>query len=202
MSELILDSIFFHYPELEVLRGVYLEVKKAEVTCLVGRNGTGKSTLFKIAAGQLQANSGLTIINEKRLYKTSKKERFEYLAYLPQKPLLPRSLSVKDLIENKAIQEDDLLQQVSRNKIRNLSTGERRYVEFKFVLGLNRDFIILDEPFTGLAPIMIEKMIHDLQKAKNRGAGILISDHYMRYIIEVGDSFHLLENGQVKPLES
>ncbi|MAO66570.1 MAG: ABC transporter ATP-binding protein [Balneola sp.] len=202
MSNLILDSIFFYYPGLEVLRGAYLEVQKGEVTCLIGRNGSGKSTLFKIAAGQLQADSGLTIISENRIHQPSKKERFKHLAYLPQKSFLPRSLSVKDLISEEAVKTDELLQRISTSKIKELSTGERRYVEFKFILQLNREFILLDEPFTGLAPVMIEKMVHEIYYAKDTGTGILISDHYMRYIVDVGDTFYLLENGQVKTIDS
>lgn len=202
MSKLILDSIFFYYPDLEVLRGAYLEVRKREVTCLVGRNGSGKSTLFKIAGGQLQADSGLTIINENRIHRPSKKERFKHIAYLPQKSFLPKSLRVKDILDGYRIEEDKFLLHISTSKIKELSTGERRYVEFKFILTLSRDFLLLDEPFTGLAPVMIEKVIDEIRKAKDSGTGILISDHYMRYITDVGDTFHLLENGQIKALNA
>ena len=98
MSELILDSIFFYYPDLKVLRGAYLEVKQNSITCLVGKNGSGKSTLFDVAAGQLQADSGITQINGIRLHRASKSRRYKYIGYLPQQSFLPKSLKVKDVI--------------------------------------------------------------------------------------------------------
>lgn len=201
MSKLILDSIFFYYSELKVLKGVFLEIPKASITCLVGRNGSGKSTLFKIAAGQLQADSGITRLGGLRLHKKSKNTRFKYIGYLPQKPFLPRSLKVSDLIEERFGGNDNVIDQLLESKIKNLSAGEQRYLEILFVLSLNRDFILLDEPFTGLSPILIEKVIEHINRSKQRGSGILIADHYMHYISEIGDSFHLLENGHVNPFE-
>lgn len=200
MSKLILDSIFYYYKNLEVLKGVYLEVEKDKITCLIGKNGSGKSTLFKVASGQLQTDNGLTHINGDRFHRSSKKERFEHIAYLPQKSFLPKSLIVRELIEEDRFQQDEIIQRIINNKIRNLSTGERRYAEILFVLSLNRDFVLLDEPFTGLSPILVEKVIEHIQKVKKQGKGILISDHYMRYIVDIGDTFYLLEDGQTKPL--
>lgn len=200
MSKLILDSIFFYYPELKVLKGCYLEVEKGKITCLIGRNGSGKSTLFQIAAGQLQTNNGLTFINGDRFHKTYKKERFEHIAYLPQISFLPKSLKVRNLIDIDRFQHDEIIRRILDNRIKKLSTGERRYVEILFVLSLNRDFVLLDEPFTGLSPILIENLIEHIQEVKEEGKGILISDHYMRYVVEIGDAFYLLEDGKIKPL--
>lgn len=200
MPKMILDSIFFYYQNLEVLKGVYLEVEKGMITCLIGKNGSGKSTLFQIAAGQLQTENGITHLNGSRYHRPSKKERFDHIAYLPQNSFLPRSLKVKDLFDEDGFQNDKIIQQVRDDKIIELSTGERRYVEILFVISLNRDFILLYEPFTGLSPILIEKIIEHLQSVKQQGKGIFISDHYMRYIIDIGDAFYLLEDGQVKSL--
>jgi lipopolysaccharide export system ATP-binding protein len=202
MSKMILDSIFFNYQNLEVLKGVYIEVEEESITCLIGRNGSGKSTLFKIAAGQLQTDNGITRLKDKRLHRASKKERFEHMAYLPQKSFLPISLKVNEVINEGNFKEDEIIQRVKDSRIKNLSTGERRYVEILFVISLNRDFLLLDEPFTGLSPILIEKIIEHIQAVKLQGKGILISDHYMRYIIDVGDTFYLLENGQIKFIDS
>ena len=200
MCKLILDSMFFYYPDLMVLKGVYLEVEKGKITCLIGRNGSGKSTLFQIAAGQLQTNNGLTFINGDRFHKPSKKERFEHIAYLPQISFLPKSLKVRNLIDTDRFQHDEIIRRIFDNRIRKLSTGERRYVEILFVLSLNRDYVLLDEPFTGLSPIIIEKINQHIRNFKEQGTGILISDHYMRYVLDVGEVFYLLENGEVKTL--
>ncbi|MCP9291237.1 ATP-binding cassette domain-containing protein [Gracilimonas sediminicola] len=200
MSKLILDSIFFYYPELKVLQGAFLEVPNRTITCLVGRNGSGKSTLFKIAAGQIQADSGITQIEELRLHKKSKITRFKHLSYLPQKPFLPGSIKVGNLIDKSFADQDEIIGHVLKKRVKNLSTGERRYLEILLVLSLGREFILLDEPFTGLSPILIEKVIEHLHNAKNHGSGILISDHYMRYISEIGESFYLLESGRTQVL--
>jgi len=201
MSSLILDSIYFYYPDLKVLRGCYLAVPSGKIICLIGRNGSGKSTLFKIASGQLQADSGITSIAENRLHKKSKADRFKHLSYLSQKPFLPKSLKVKQVIDQDLNSQDEFLKNILETKIKDLSTGERRYIEVLFALSLKRKFILLDEPFTGVSPVLIEKVIGKILQAAKRGAGILISDHYMRYIHELGDEFHLLENGQIKRLD-
>lgn len=201
MSELVLDSIFYRYSDKEVLRGIYLEIKKGTITCLVGKNGSGKSTLFKIAAGQLQAKSGITRLNGNRFHKPSKKDRYMHIAYLPQKSFLPGLFRVKNLINDDRLLKDQQIHSIINNRIKDLSTGERRYVEFLFVLSLNRDFLLLDEPFTGLSPILIEKEIQHIKNAKTEGKGILISDHYRRYSNEIGEIFYLLDEGRLKHLE-
>ncbi len=201
MSKLILDSIFFYYPEVKVLKGAYLEIPKNNITCLIGRNGSGKSTLFKIASGQLSADSGITFLGKTRLQKKSKSTRFKYIGYLPQEPFFPKSLRTDHLLEKSLANHDELVAQISDTKVKNLSAGVQRYLEIMFVLSLNREFIILDEPFTGLSPLLIEKVIGHIYTAKQNGAGILISDHYKHYISEIGDTFFLLENGQISPLK-
>ena len=201
MDKLILDSIFIYYPKLKVLQGAFLEVCKSEITCLVGRNGSGKSTLFKIASGQLKADSGITQLGKIRIHKKSASTRFKYIGYLPQKSFLPKSIKVSEVIDKKIAEQDRVLLKAFNSKVKELSFGERRYLEILFVLFLSRDFILLDEPFTGLSPIMIEKVIDHIQTAKENGAGILISDHYMHYVSKIGDTFYLLQNGQISKLE-
>lgn len=152
MSKLILDSFFFYYPEVKVLKGAYLEIPKKNITCLIGRNGSGKSTLFKIASGQLSADSGITFLDKTRLHKKSKSIRFKYIGYLPQEPFLPKSLKADQLLEKSLANQDELVAQLFETKVKNLSAGMQRYLEILFVLSLNREFILLDEPFTGLSP--------------------------------------------------
>ncbi len=202
MSKLILDSIFYDYSGLKVLRGAYLEVERAKISCLVGRNGSGKSTLFKIAAGQLHTDSGLTEVSGNRFHRLSKKGRFTYIAYLPQKSLLPKSIKVKDLINKGKFYNDEIIERIINKKIKDVSAGERRYVEILFVISLNKDYLLMDEPFTGLSPVLIEKVIEHIRSVKKQGKGILISDHYMRYIVDIGDVYYLLEDGQIKLIKA
>lgn len=202
MPELIADSIFYYYPNLKVLNGCYLEVEKKKITCLIGKNGSGKSTLFKILSGELQADSGITRLNDQRIHRKSQKLRFKYLSYLPQNSFLPNSLKVSDIITRPSFKSDELIQQVFNKRLSTLSFGTKRYIEILFILSLKRSFIIFDEPFTGLSPLLIEQVIEKINLAKQNGAGIIISDHYMRYITEIGDRFYLLENGQISSLEA
>lgn len=192
---MILDSIFFSYGDEPLLKGCYLESKKGTVTGIVGRNGSGKSTLFKIASGQLNAASGITIFGEQRLHKKSKRIRFSLLSYLPQEAFLPGSIKVKTLLKSfPDLRSDEFLQQEMNQKVGHLSTGNRRYLEVMLILSLQKPFIILDEPFTGLSPILIERVIAFINSRKKE-AGIIVSDHYSRYLLPLCDSLYTLENG-------
>jgi lipopolysaccharide export system ATP-binding protein len=201
MPELIADSIFYYYSDLKVLNGCYLEIEEKKIACLVGRNGSGKSTLFKILSGELRADSGITLLNGNRLHRKSTKSRFEHLSYLPQKAFLPKSLRVHSILYESTYLDDDFIRKIHNQKLSELSFGLRRYVEVLFILSLRRNFVLLDEPFTGLSPLLIERVIGKIKLSKQHGAGILISDHYMKYITEIGDRYFLLENGQITSLQ-
>jgi len=204
MKELVLDSIFFKDKGRKILNGCFLKVIPKSVTCLIGKNGSGKSTLMKVGAGVIDPNSGITIIDNKRLHKPSKLIRYKYLAYLSQEPFLPKEIKVSNILNNneKVRAEDALLDRIFDSKVKDLSYGEVRYLEIIFVLSQNRKYVFLDEPFTGLAPKLIEEVIKKILIKKREGSGILISDHYINYLLDITDSIYYISNEETTLIES
>lgn len=200
---LILDCIFFKVPTLNILQGAYLEVKPGQICGLFGLNGSGKTTLLKIAAGQLKPDGGIVILDGERIYKPAIRKRFERLAWLPQDSMLPGDMKVRLLIElvatdSDALKTDDVLSDHLDQRIEQLSGGERRYLELSIVLSFGRPYVILDEPFTGIEPILIDRMTDRIRGAVNRGAGILITDQYRHYLLPIVDSAYLMDSKQCR----
>lgn len=199
-SALILDSIFFRVPEISILEGAYLKVEAGQVTVIVGRNGSGKSTLLKVAAGQYKATAGITIIDGERIHNKSLNKRYRKIGYLPQDTMLPPDISVKRLIkslpESDRLTEDPLIQKIYHQKTIQLSGGEKRYLETAILFHFDRKYILLDEPFTGVEPSIIDLLIDRIRKEANSGKGILLTDHMHRYISIVADIGYLIHNKQ------
>ena len=173
-AALILDGIFYRVPALDILKGVHLKAQPGAVTGLFGRNGSGKTTLLKVAAGQIQPNSGLTIIDGDRLHKRSKWTRFAKVAYLPQESMLPSDVTGRTLVQSASLsspQIPDRLSSALDQKVRTLSGGERRLLEVAIILGLERDYVLLDEPFTGVEPILIDAIGRRIEQAAAEGTG-------------------------------
>lgn len=199
-SALILDSIFFRVPELSILKGVYLKAEAGQVTAIAGRNGSGKSTLLKVASGQYKATSGITIIDGVRIHNKSLIKRYRKIGYLPQDTMLPPDITVKRLIkslpEPEKLTEDTLIQKIYHQKTIQLSGGEKRYLEIAILFHLDRKYILMDEPFTGVEPTIIDLLIERIRKEAHRGKGILLTDHMHRYISMVADKGYLMNNRQ------
>jgi len=199
-SSLILDSIFYKVPDLSILEGVCVKVIPGNITAVIGRKGAGKSTLMKIAAGQLQAASGVTIIDGERIHNKSLTLRIQKIGYLPQKLNLPEEITVNSLI--KAISSvmnivtGPFIKKHRRQKISELSRGEKRLLEISLLFSLDRKYILLDEPFTGLEPFITQQVIERIKSEAENGRGILITDHQHRYASHVADEAYLLKNKQ------
>lgn len=197
---LILDCIFYKVPELSILEGVYLKVKPGQITAIIGRNGSGKSTLLKIAAGLLRPTSGITIIDSQRIHTRSLKTRFKKIGYLPQDSMLPTDITVKRIItslpESKKLTDDALIQRIYNHKVNQLSGGEKRYLEVAILFSLERKYILLDEPFTGIEPTIIDLIIDKIREEAKRGKGILLTDHLHRYISKIANKGYLMHNRQ------
>lgn len=201
MNSFILDGVFYYIDGLQILKGCFFKAEAGKLTSLFGINGSGKSTLLKIGAGQLQPDSGLTMINGKKYHKRSKRNRFKEIGYLPQDTFIPKGLSVSKLLSNNynSIKgSDSILKNIWNSKVGKLSLGERRYIEVLFILSFERSFLIFDEPFTGLSPIMIETLVKRLKDKAKLGTGIILTDHYSHYIKEVSDELYLVSNGETK----
>lgn len=203
-SALILDGVFYRVPSLAILQGAHLKARAGTITGLFGRNGSGKTTLLKVAAGQIQPNSGLTIIDGARLHEQSKWKRFSKVAYLPQESMLPPDVTVRTLVRSAGLSSPhvpDRLSTSSTQKVRALSGGERRLLEVAIVLGLERNYVLLDEPFTGVEPILIDAVGRRIEQAAAEGTGVLLTDHYHQHVTPLVDAAYVLWQKQCYPLD-
>lgn len=203
-QQLVLDCIFYEVPTLTILQGAYMKIAAGSVCVLFGKNGSGKSTLIKVAAGQLASDSGIVIINGKRFYKKANNNRYKYLAYLPQDSMLPDDMNVKGMLKAfrspAALYEDKIIGLNLEQKIGSLSGGQRRYLEIALLLSLDRPYVLLDEPFTGIEPLLIEEISKLIIQASDAGTGFLITDHYYQYMIDIADDAYLMMNKQCRHL--
>ena len=99
------------------------------------------------------------------------------------------------------LNDNPIIKKLKRQKIISLSGSELRYLEIIFLFSLDRKYYLLDEPFTGIEPLFIEKIIDLIQKEKEKGKGILITDHYHRYVTEIIDKCYLMKDGYIKEID-
>ena len=199
-----IDSVVKTYDSEFVLTDIYLKCKTGDIIGMLGRNGTGKSTLLKILFGILPADRKFIKIDGKvydQPYKT-----INEICYLPQHPFLPNQFKVNKAVElylgkSKVVSflEDSVLSELKTSKISHLSGGELRYLEIKLLLHLDCKFVLLDEPFNGLSPLLIEKikkMILEMSEFK----GIILTDHDYRNVMNVANRFCLIYDGGIKTI--
>ncbi|ERJ59738.1 ATP-binding cassette domain-containing protein [Sphingobacterium paucimobilis] len=207
MKELYADSIAFSYRnQYSLLSGVFINCKPGEVVALLGRNGCGKSTLLKILFGIQKPKNGLIRLDGKRI-------RYPYLSkevcYLPQHRFLPTSKTVVQMIsfmlkdgnEKEQIMSDPILQKVLSQKIADLSVGEQRYLELLLLLGQKATYYLLDEPFSGVAPYLKER-IQQLILRYSHAKGFVISDHHYNSVLDISNRILLLQNGGCRQIEN
>lgn len=199
-KELFVDSVQFNYKsDQPLLTGGYLVLKIGDIIGLLGRNGTGKSTLMKIIFGALTAHHAYIRVNGKKV-----REAFttREVCYLPQNSFLSTSSTVlnslKFMLSNPKSQEklieDDILKPILETKIADISGGELRYLEIMVLIEQPATFILLDEPFSGISPILKEK-IQKVIVEKSAEKGFLISDHDYMNVLDISTQLMLLENG-------
>lgn len=196
-SPLVLDSIFYSVPELTILQGAYLKVNPGSICGLIGLNGSGKSTLLKVAAGQIEADSGIMIVGNERIASVDRRARFKYVSYLQQESMLPSDLTVERLLgycDRNDLKTHESFERLVKTRIRDLSGGEKRYLELQLILGLDRPFVLLDEPFTGVEPRIIEQISVDIAEAASTGTGFLLTDHYTQYMLPLIDDAYLIRS--------
>ncbi len=204
---MIFDSICFNVKSKRILKSVYLNAKEGNITGIFGRNGSGKSTLFNIGSGLILPSTGMVYINGEPFRKKSLMLRSREISYLFQETFLPKDLKVKDFVSKLPASEyieqnPGPLSDLQKVRISSLSGGELRYLELVLILSLDRQYILLDEPFTGVEPIIIEEMIKLIIKERDKGKGLLITDHYYFYTSKIADTAYFLEEGQCTLLDS
>ena len=202
------------YRKREVVRGVSIEMLGGEVVGLLGPNGAGKTTTFSMIAGFVTPSDGKLKINGQDITRLPPHKRARAgLVYLPQESSVFRKLTVEDNIRAIAqtlsisrSQEDELvkvrleelgLTSLAGQKAHTLSGGERRRLEITRALVLDPDFLLLDEPFSGVDPKSVSEVNKIINNLKSRGMGILITDHNVRETLRIVDRAYLLYEGEV-----
>lgn len=204
MNNLHVDSITKSYNNKVVLSDVFLFCKKGEIKGLIGRNGSGKSTLLKIIFGTEKADSKFVKIGGKVIKNLS--DGRHLINYLPQDSFLPNNISIKSLIylfldkENrKVVLENEYVKPLLNKKKQNLSGGEIRIIEILLIIHSKAEFILLDEPFNGVSPIVKEYIVKYIKKLKLT-KGYIITDHDYENVINLADSIVYLQNGFLKQI--
>lgn len=205
MSRLQVDSVELSFNDRKILQDIYLDCKKGEVVGLLGRNGSGKSSLLKIIFGTLTPTHKYVSIDQEVLDKGYYKNR---VAYLPQINYLPKGINIsslaKMLVDVKYWSEFsqlDIYKNYRHKKVEQLSGGELRQLEMLMILYNKADFILLDEPFTHVTPIQADHF-KGIIKAVSKHKGIIVTDHQYGNVLDVSDRIILLTNGCTKPVTS
>ena len=203
------------YKTRQVVRDVSLSIESGQIVGLLGPNGAGKTTCFYMIVGLVKADQGRVLIDEQDVTHLPMHGRARAgIGYLPQEASIFRKLSVTDNImailetrkdlDRSGRQQalESLLQEFHIHHIRDslgmsLSGGERRRVEIARALATSPKFILLDEPFAGVDPISVGEIQRIVRHLKNRGIGVLITDHNVRETLGICDRAYILSEGGV-----
>ncbi|HEY3455099.1 MAG TPA: LPS export ABC transporter ATP-binding protein [Bryobacteraceae bacterium] len=202
------------YNGRRVVDNVSVRVEQGEVVGLLGPNGAGKTTSFYIIVGLISPESGNVLLDDQPVTQLPMYLRARRgVSYLPQEPSVFRKLSVEDnlmaILQTLPISArerrermknliDDLgLETVRHSKGYMLSGGERRRVEIARSLVLQPDFILLDEPFSGIDPLQVLELQRIIGDLKRRGIGILVTDHNVRETMAVTDRAYIISSGRI-----
>lgn len=197
MQELYIDSVDHRYGDRNVLNGVYLTCKVGEKVGLLGRNGSGKSTLLKIIFGSIIPHYKHLKVNDEWVERGFLSRQ---ISYLPQGFFIPPYLKIKALVKLYTNKYSDQLLQLDviklnlNKKIVDLSGGNRRLVEALLIIYSDSPFILLDEPFSQLAPLVVDELKLHIRKFKDV-KGFILTDHHYRQILEIADRVVLLHHG-------
>lgn len=214
-KKIIVNEIIKSYRGRVVVNKINLEVEQGQIVGLLGPNGAGKTTTFYMIVGLVRPNSGNVFLNDKDITSLPMYKRARLgLGYLPQEPSIFKKLTVEENIRllleiiepiepdqfeskiNELIQ-DLGLSHVRKSKGYQLSGGEKRRVEIARALALDPSFILLDEPFAGVDPIAVAEIQQIISSLKDKGLGIIISDHNVRETLAITDKSYIIHQGTI-----
>jgi len=213
-KSLAVEGLHKRYRRREVVKGVSLEALSGEVVGLLGPNGAGKTTIFYMMVGLVRPDEGEVRLNGALVTDLPMHRRARMgLGYLPQEPSVFRKLSVRDNIlafleetslspgerreRSETILRDMRIGHVSDTMGYALSGGERRRVEIARALVLSPDFLLLDEPFAGIDPISVADLQQVILGLKERGIGVIMTDHNVRDTLKVCDRAYIISEGEI-----
>ena len=209
-----INKISKSFGNKKVVRDVSLNIDKGEIIGLLGPNGAGKTTIFYIIVGLLKSESGYIFLNKidisnLPIYLRGQKG----ISYLPQEPSIFRGMNVEDNLMSiiEIIEKDkskhqiileNLLNEFDINHVRKsksivLSGGERRRLEIARTLASKPQFLLLDEPLTGIDPVSVEEIKIIIKRLKNKNIGVLITDHNVRETLRIVDRVYIVNEGSI-----
>jgi lipopolysaccharide export system ATP-binding protein len=214
MALLEAEDIVKQYRNRRVVDGVSLQVENGSVVGLLGPNGAGKTTSFYMIAGLVRPQAGRVLLDGEDITSLPIHKRAQKgISYLAQEPSVFKKLTVAenirivleplglpgDEIDNRisSLLEDMKIQALAGNRANTLSGGERRRVEIMRALAIEPRFILLDEPFAGIDPLSVTDLQQIIKDLKNKGLGVLISDHNVRETLSVCDHAYIISNGRI-----
>ena len=214
MATLSLENLVKIYNGRQVVNSVNMKIKNNRVVGLLGPNGAGKTTTFYMTIGMIKPDKGHVFLDDEDIttYPMYLRAR-RGVGYLPQETSVFKKLTVKQnimaILETLSISKleqeeraDMLLDELGIKHLMNqkanlLSGGERRRLEITRALATNPSFILLDEPFAGIDPLAVIDIKNIIEHLKNRGIGVLISDHNVRETLKACDKAYILNDGKI-----
>ena len=204
-NSLLVDSVHLEFGNLQVLQSAYLTAEKGRVTGVLGRNGSGKSCLFRCIMGGIRPQNIFIRFGDEP--KTDYAHIGLRIKYLPQHVFLPPKMTLGQAYSLYGVDYDDLVRfdpkfhPYERKTIASLSGGDIRVAEMFLILNTEAEFCILDEPFSNIAPLYVEKMQALIREQKTR-KGIIVSDHLYESVMGITDDLFLLRDGYTFPIKS
>lgn len=215
MAHLKASNLAKAYRGREIIQDVSLDIESGEVVGLLGPNGAGKTTCFYMIIGIVPADRGVITINGEDITgKTMHQRARSGIGYLPQEASIFRKLTVSENIlailetrtgmkrKERLARRDELLAEFHVQHLRDslgmaLSGGERRRVEIARALATEPDFILLDEPFAGVDPISVSDIKQIINHLRDRGIGVLITDHNVRETLDICEKAYIVGEGHI-----
>lgn len=207
-------DLIHYYGRRKVLEDVHIQAREGEIVGLLGPNGAGKTTCFRILSGLMRPSSGKVFMDQKEITSLPLYRRARLgLGYLPQESSVFRSLSVIENIlvvlgiqgvprkqareQAERILQEYQLSRVAKQAGYTLSGGERRRLEIARAVTAKPKILMLDEPFTGIDPVTVDELRTMLRGLKEKGIGIVVTDHNARETLKVIDRSYLIHSGKI-----
>lgn len=208
------NGLVKQYRGKRVVDGLSLEVNSSEIVGLLGPNGAGKTTSFYMIVGLIAPDKGKVFFQNMDITRLPMHRRAQLgIGYLSQEPAIFRNMTVEEnimaILETldihprerrlrlQMLMEELRISHLAKNKAYTLSGGERRRLEITRALAINPSFLLLDEPFSGIDPIAVAECQEIIMELKEKGMGILLTDHNVRETLTITDRAYLISEGKI-----